>query len=193
MTSLPIFPPPPPSGLNYIPVVQNSLNFVLVLTPLGAVLVPVILVLLFFSSPQSRRHPVFVLNIFSCCTGICIAALGVAVNIIQILYPLDRLPTNVLNAVVCLAIFSPLFIDSILLFRLLAFFPRRLNSKKKIAAVLAFPIIVKCARLVATSYYISSTIKELTQLESIMVVGQNNWYQNPSALIEWSLQVADNM
>ncbi|THU91846.1 hypothetical protein K435DRAFT_800927 [Dendrothele bispora CBS 962.96] len=89
--TLQTLPPPPPPGLNYTEAIRPSLNFILILTPLGATLVPLIFTLLYFSTPQTRRHPVFILNILACCCGICEAAICAALQTKQILYPLEPL------------------------------------------------------------------------------------------------------
>lgn len=193
MSTPAIFPPPPPPGLNYIAAVQTSLNFILVLTPLGAVLVPVVLILLFFSTPESRRHPVFILNVLACCSGICEAAINAALETKQILYPLEPVSKGLLTAVIAFSIVSPVFIDSILLFRLLAFFPRRFSSKKQIAGVLALPILVKCGRFVAVVLYLNSFTHSSGNLPSVLLAAQSTWPRNPYIMTEWSLQMVDNL
>jgi hypothetical protein len=191
--STPAFPPPPPPGLNYIAAVETSLNFILVLTPLGAVLFPVILILFFFSTPESRRHPVFILNILACCCGICEAAINAALETKQILYPLEPVSKGLLTSVIAFSIISPVFIDSILLFRLLAFFPRRLASNKQIAAVLALPILVKCGRFTAVVLYLNSFTHSSGNLPSVLLAAQSTWPRNPYIMTEWSLQMVDNL
>ncbi|KAF8878273.1 hypothetical protein CPB84DRAFT_1878822 [Gymnopilus junonius] len=106
MSNSSMFPPPPPEGLNYIAAIRPSLNFILVVTPLGSVLVPLILTLLFFSTPDSRRHPVFILNILACCSGICEAATNAALEVKQIIYPLEPVSTSLLTTVIAFATIS---------------------------------------------------------------------------------------
>lgn len=186
------FPPPPPEGLNYIAAIRPSLNFILVLTPLGAILVPLIITLFFFSSPKSRRHPVFVLNILACCSGICEAALNAALETKQILYPLEPISKELLTAVIAFAIVSPLFIDSILLFRILAFYPLVTTPIWQLLAIFSLPMLVKCGRFIAVVMYLHQFTHSSGNLPNVLLAAQSTWPKNPYILAEWSLQMIDN-
>ena len=67
------FPASASLGQDYNTSVHSTLHFICLLLPLGSVLVPVILVLLFFSTHESRCRPVFALNLTACASGICLA------------------------------------------------------------------------------------------------------------------------
>ncbi len=186
------FPPPPPAGLNYIAAIRPSLNFILVLTPLGAVLVPLILVLFFFSSPRSRRHPVFVFNILACCSGICEAALNAALETKQILYPLEPVSKSLLTSVIAFAIVSPVFIDSILLFRILAFYPLGTTPTSRLLAIFSLPALLKTGRFIAVVLYLNQFTHSSGKLPNVLLAAQSTWPKNPYILTEWSLQMIDN-
>lgn len=186
------FPPPPPPGLNYIEAIRPSLNFILVLTPLGSVLVPLILTLFFFSTPQSRRHPVFILNILACLSGIIEAALNAALETKQILYPLEPISKELLTSVIAFSIVSPVFIDSILLFRILAFYPFSITPTWQLVAIFALPALVKCGRFTAVVMYLHSFTHSSGNLPNVLLAAQSTWPKNPYILAEWSLQMIDN-
>ena len=186
------FPPPPPEGLNYIAAIRPSLNFILVLTPLGSVLVPLIITLYFFSTPNSRRHPVFILNILACCSGICEAAINAALEVKQIIYPLQPVSPSLLTAVIAFATVSPLFIDSILLFRILAFYPPYRTPKRILIGIFAFPLLVKCGRFTAVVMYLHSFTHSSGRLPSILLAAESTWPKNPYIITEWTLQMLDN-
>lgn len=186
------FPPPPPAGLNYIAAIRPSLNFILVLTPLGAVLVPLIITLFFFSTPQSRRHPVFILNIFACLSGIVEAALNAALETKQILYPLEPMSKELLTSVIAFAIVSPLFIDSILLLRILAFYPVSMTPTSQLIAIFALPAIVKCGRFIAVVMYLHQFTHSSGNLPNVLLAAESTWPRNPYIISEWSLQMVDN-
>ncbi|THH13250.1 hypothetical protein EW146_g6944 [Bondarzewia mesenterica] len=186
------FIPSPPPGTNYIAAIRTSLTFVLVLTPLGAILVPVILIILFFSTAESRRHPVFVFNILACCSGICEAALNAVLEIKQILYPDQAVSKSLLTATIATAIVSPVFIDSILLFRFLAFFPRRITSYQTYVAILALPLLIKCGRFITVLLYLNSFTHTSGRLPSVLLAAESTWLHNPYIMTEWSLQMVDN-
>lgn len=187
-----MFPPPPPEGLNYIAAIRPSLNFILVLTPLGSVLVPLILTLYFFSTPNSRRHPVFILNILACCSGICEAAINAALEVKQIIYPLEPVSPSLLTAVIAFSTVSPLFIDSILLFRILAFYPPYRTPRRTLIAIFALPLLVKCGRFTAVVMYLHSFTHSSGRLPSILLAAESTWPKNPYIITEWTLQMTDN-
>ena len=187
------FPPPPPAGLNYIAAIRPSLNFILVLTPLGAVLVPLILVLFFFSSPRSRRHPVFVFNILACCSGICEAALNAALETKQILYPLEPVSKSLLTSVIAFSIVSPVFIDSILLFRILAFYPLGTTPTSRLLTIFSLPVLVKSERFIAVVLYLNQFTHTGGKLSNVLLAAQSTGHKNPYILTEWSLQMIDDM
>lgn len=183
----------PPAGLNYISTIRQSLNFILILTPLGSVLVPLILVLFFFSTPQSRWHPVFILNILACCGGICEVVTNVALETKLILFPLQPISKELLTTVLAVSFVSPLFIDSILLLRILAFYPLSLTPNRKLLEIFALPIVVKCGRFIAVVMYICQFTHSSGTLSNVLSAAQSTWPKNPYILAEWSLQTIDNI
>lgn len=66
-----------PPGLVPLPLVQEELKWLLLETIYAAFLVPIAVVLFFFSTPQLRRRPIFFLNV-------CALALGIGQGIIGI-------------------------------------------------------------------------------------------------------------
>jgi hypothetical protein len=61
---------------NSIISLHHFLAIILIVAPLGAILFLIISVLLFFTPPESRRHPVFILNILACLDTHCIMNLS---------------------------------------------------------------------------------------------------------------------
>lgn len=60
-----------PPGFVPLPLVREELKWLLLETTYSAFLVPIAVVLFFFSTPQLRRQPVFILNV--CAIGLGIA------------------------------------------------------------------------------------------------------------------------
>lgn len=186
------FPPPPPPGLNYIEAIRPSLNFILIVTPLGAILVPLIIVLFVFSPPHFRRHPVFILNVLACCSGITEAVLNAVVETTQIIFPLKPLSKPLLTALIAVAIFSPLFIDSILIFRIIAFYPINTTPKTTLTAILAFPFLLKCGRFTAIVLFLVEFKKKSGNAPNVFLAAESIWPKNPFIIVEWTLQMMDN-
>jgi hypothetical protein len=184
-------PPPPPAGMNYIAAIKPSLTFIMVVTPLGSILVPIIVMLFVFSTAKSRSQWVFQLNVLACCLGIAEAILNAVLEINLILEPLTPQPQSIFTSVITLSVLSPMLVDSILLTRILAFYPSRTSSALSRLKVIAFPLLIKSGRFIAVVLYLSDYT--LTQnLGNVLLVVQAGWYKNPYMLAEWTLQVVDN-
>ncbi|KAF9448442.1 hypothetical protein P691DRAFT_800828 [Macrolepiota fuliginosa MF-IS2] len=185
-------PPPPPPGLNYISSIQLSLNSILAITPLGVILVPMIIILFVFTPSKLRRTPIFILNIFACCSGILEATLNAILEVRQMIYPLEPVSHGLLTSVVVFSVGSPVFVDSILLLRILAFYPISITPKRTLAAIFAFPLIVKCARLAVVVVYVVLFVRKTRNAPSVFTAAESIWERNPLILSEWTLQMLDN-
>lgn len=186
------FPPPPGSGLS-VENTRSLLSFILVLTPLGAILIPLIIILFVFSPPHSRRHPVFILNILVCCLGIAEAVIGVVLDSNQILHPYQPVSKCLLIIVATIAVASPLLIDSILIFRILAFYPLDMTPTRTLVTILAFPLLVKCGRFAAIVMFLNSFTGRSTEgSQDLLRAILSNWPKNPYLTAEWTMQMVDN-
>jgi hypothetical protein len=186
------FSPPPPGFSVNKEATRTLLSLILFLAPLGTILVPLIIVLVAFSSPHSRRHPVFILNVLACCLGIAEAVVGIVLDSTQILYPSRPVSKGLLTTIVGLAVASPLLIDSILLFRILAFYPFEITPMTTLVAILAFPLLVKCGRFIAVVMYLNSLTKGSANLSNKFLDVLPNWPQNHFLMAEWIMQIVDN-
>ncbi|KIK55978.1 hypothetical protein GYMLUDRAFT_62263 [Collybiopsis luxurians FD-317 M1] len=162
-------------------------------TPLRASLVPLVFTLFYFSTPHTRRHPVFILNILACCSGICEAALNATLETKQILYPLEPVSEGLLTAVIAFAIVSPVVIDSILLFRVIAFYPIKTTPRRLLISILALPVIVKSGRFVTIVLYLNDFCRTSGRLPSVLLAAESTWFKNSYFMAEWSLQMVDNI
>ena len=69
--------PTPPPGLNYIAIIQPSLNFLVIATLFSAMLVPILVALFLFSTPSLRTKPIFILNVISVLFGMVQGTLAI--------------------------------------------------------------------------------------------------------------------
>ena len=67
-----------PPGLVPPSLVQEELKWLLLETIYSAFLVPIAVVLFFFSTPHLRRQPTFILNVCAIALGIAQGAIGIA-------------------------------------------------------------------------------------------------------------------
>src|SRR5258708_7291334 len=126
---------------------HHVLTVILIVAPLGAILLPVIGVLLFFNPTESRRRPVFVLNVFACILGMCQAIYFACLYSYVILHPSKPVPHTTAIAAIAILLTPPILVDSILLFRLLAFYPIQLTPPNTLIAVMTPTFLCKVARL----------------------------------------------
>ncbi|KAG6909196.1 hypothetical protein DXG01_001710 [Tephrocybe rancida] len=183
---------PPPPGLNYLAVIEPALTFSLLGAFFGGLLVPLCIFLFLFSNPVARRHPVFILNLAIVVLGLALAAVNVGQEWSNLVTPLKGVPESLTLANITLDVLSPMIIDSVLIFRLLAFYPRITTPRSTFIKILAFPVIIKCARFTCVTIFLHN-LGQTDGQGSITTLAAKTWFRNPYLVSEWSLQIADNL
>lgn len=115
-----------------------------------------------------------------------------ALEVRQILSPDATVSNAFYLAIITTVILSPMLIDSILLTRVLAFYPKRTSSPATRFKVLLFPILVKCGRFIAVVMYLHNFQAQTKSGGSILLVGSETWFENRFLIAEWTLQIVDN-
>ena len=168
--------------------VINDIRGATTLSVLGAVLVPISLVYVLFSTPRSRRQPIFWIQSLALLLAMAQAAVEVAS------YHVD-IDTNGLHPPVfftlCAARESlkwivPWLTDCALVFKILYFYPRSLYNRKKQVTMVAFPAIIKVPRLVVIAINLVIMCRAFTAQETTWANGLK--FQ----VAEIAMQVADN-
>ncbi|EJF58933.1 hypothetical protein BD309DRAFT_208803 [Dichomitus squalens] len=186
-----VFTPPPP-GLNYTAALDPSIKFLLIGTACSATLIPIAVMLFFFSTPSGRRQPVFILNVF-------IIALGLAeggVNIYNQTRSMLALPVSVELSIAfaCSSILVPALADTVLLLRVFTVYRPSQMTTKCIAAIYGPISMVKIARMVVEIVFVvrwSRAIAGGAVGSNILIVGQIAW-RTPYVKAAWVLQLADS-
>ncbi|KII90344.1 hypothetical protein PLICRDRAFT_38849 [Plicaturopsis crispa FD-325 SS-3] len=170
--------PPPPAGLNYTAVIGPSLSFLLLGTVFSSLLISIFIALLFFSDSKSRKRPIFVLNVLAVLLGVAEGAVNINIEIRTMLFPDHPVPLSTKFAFVILAFIGPLSVECVLLFRIATVFPPTTeHAKRKLAAILAFPILSKTARLVNFGLFMLSipTVFLALQIEWILQLVEHSY------------------
>ncbi|KAI6017461.1 hypothetical protein EDC04DRAFT_478554 [Pisolithus marmoratus] len=157
------------------------------ITAFTASLFTLFVVLLAFSTQESRRRMVFRLNVLAICL---VLTLGVLVGIGNgkvIFGQLYWLPRSVAIAEVVFGCFPPVLCDSILLTRFFAIYPLSTTRPAILLKIFVFPCCVKCARVVVLTLFLNDYVWPVT------VEDDNPFFRNPYLIAEWSLQITDNM
>ncbi|KAI6030274.1 hypothetical protein EDC04DRAFT_85830 [Pisolithus marmoratus] len=172
------------------PIIKAFVNlihpaFVLVVanTAFSASLFTLFVILLALSTKESRRRVVFRLNAFAICIVLTMGILvGYGYSKIVVGH-FNQLSTTAYVVITAFIVFPPLLYDSILLTRLFALYPFSNTRSTTLLKIFAFPLCVKCSRVVALTLYI----------RSVTVGGHTPWLLNRNLIAEWTMQIADNM
>ena len=73
--------PPPPPGLNYVAAIEPSLSMLLLDTVLSSILIPILIILFYFSTPTTRWKPIFVMNIMAIALALALAAINMRIQV----------------------------------------------------------------------------------------------------------------
>ncbi|KAF7303046.1 hypothetical protein MKEN_01268000 [Mycena kentingensis (nom. inval.)] len=183
-----------PPGVTLISVITPSLNLLMIGTVWASMLIPLLLVLLFFSTPTVRRQPIFLMNVFTVVTGIVIGALNIRIYAHSIISPPGTFAARSLLAYLGMILYLPLIIDGVLAYRVYVVYPPR-HTGVRISCLIFGPIVLlKIARFVNITMFMarfSSVLLGSNQITAITQF-QNLWDHAPYTKIEWILQVVDN-
>ncbi|KAI6108896.1 hypothetical protein EDD16DRAFT_56223 [Pisolithus croceorrhizus] len=173
--------------------IRAPFTFITLITPLCACLVTLLVVLFVFSTAKSRRTLIFRLNVIAICFALVLGVLNFIVSGNAILRPFSPVPESLYVAAIIFALFPPIFYDSILLTRLLVLYPKERTPLSTLVCILAFPICVKCGRLVVLSLYVRQYLISVPGVAPLMVQAEITWFRNPYVTTEWALQMLDNL
>ncbi|KAJ7493717.1 hypothetical protein FB451DRAFT_1215202 [Mycena latifolia] len=125
--------------------IRPALAFALIATAFGSMLFPLLILLFSLSTTHTRRKPIFILNVLSVCLGIIASVLTIHRSTSSVLSPFASV--NVTENLVYLTIceLTPWFAEAVLLVRVAVVF-----SRQRLPLLLAFPITLKIARVVAS-------------------------------------------
>ncbi|KAJ6571263.1 hypothetical protein B0H19DRAFT_1231135 [Mycena capillaripes] len=132
----------------FVLAIRPAIAFILITTILGTILVPLLILLFALSTPQTRRRPVFILNVLAVSLGLITTAVSLHFQILGILAPFSPISVAENLAYVFLDTWMPWFSEAVLLLRIATVFPRH-----KLPLLLAFPIIVKAGRVAVNILY----------------------------------------
>ncbi|KAK0190668.1 hypothetical protein F5146DRAFT_1000662 [Armillaria mellea] len=149
----------PPPGTNYIAIIKPTLAGVLIAHSFTVILIPLLIALLYLSTPRGRRKPIFILNVITISLAFTTGVLLDYRGIRTILSP-DNPPELAYNLVV--GVFGSvqyILIDTILLLRLLAVYPRAYIGTRRYIALITLPVLLKLARVINLFIFISVLVK----------------------------------
>ncbi|EKM56770.1 uncharacterized protein PHACADRAFT_254086 [Phanerochaete carnosa HHB-10118-sp] len=185
-------PPPPPPGLNYIAPLRIAVRDLLIAHSFSILLVSLLIALLYFSTKQSRRQPIFLLNVFTILLALSVGALIDYQTIQTIIAPLDPTPLSFNIAIGVLGAVQSIIIDSILLVRLVSVYPPSYVGKRIFALILAVPVLLKVGRIINLCLFIKALADATKDPATANLLIARIWENAPYLKIEWFAQLFDN-
>ncbi|TFY53384.1 hypothetical protein EVG20_g10140 [Dentipellis fragilis] len=189
-----LFPPP---GTNFLAALKPAIIFLMIGTTMGSILVAMLLALLFFSTRDLRRKPIFIFNILAILLGIAAGfILNVYDSIHTILSPTDPIERRYFILMGALYSLTPILVDSILLLRLNAVYSWHSTQRMKFIAIMTFPVLVKFSRLGNNAMYLANYSRNASSLTNNTTAAGGGMVlvtsKLPGVKIEWFLQIFDN-
>ncbi|KAI5997357.1 hypothetical protein EDC04DRAFT_2585116 [Pisolithus marmoratus] len=176
---------------NFVDTIRPPFEFIVGVTALSSCLVTLLVILFLFSTHESRRRPVFCLNVIAISTAVVLSILTGITSGRAIFDPFSPTGEGIYVATIFFAIFPPVFYDSILLTRLLALYPVNVTPGSTLFKMFIFPVCIKCSRLI--SLYLREFVQSTKVLQSLEQHAQATWYRNPYITAEWTMQMLDNL
>ncbi|KAF8141358.1 hypothetical protein EV363DRAFT_1391827 [Boletus edulis] len=180
---------PPVPDLNAV--VHLSLNSIMIGHTFLTLLLPLLIALFYFSTPQSRRRPIFVLNVIAIILAFTAGVMIDAFAIHSILSPQSPWPPSMNIAIGIIGAFQSILVDLILLVRLTSVNPLSHLGPTRFAILTSLPILLKVARLVNLIIFmkvLADAARGPLGPENIAIV----WASTPYLKFEWTAQVVDN-
>ncbi|KAJ7923760.1 hypothetical protein B0H13DRAFT_1979254 [Mycena leptocephala] len=163
--------------------IRPAIAFIVITTILGTILIPLLVLLFALSTPQSRRKPIFILNVVAVSLGIIITAVSLHFQIRSILSPFSNIDRAENLIYFYLDKWLPWFSEAVLLLRIAVVFPRH-----RLPLLLAFPITVKAGRVAVNILYcyviLSQFPKSLFKADLFLELADNSYV---SFLFLWKL------
>jgi len=158
----------------------------------SAMLVPLFVVLIFFSNHELRRKPVFIANVFAISIGVAFAGVLLSPTVSILRNPLA--PPNVpvfMTTIVAFFALGPILVESVLLVRLWAVYPFKSTPRKVFFAVYTPIALIKIGRVTNAIIYVVGLSKRMKDGEDVFVLLERTWATFPNFKVGWVLQVVD--
>ncbi|KAK1235433.1 hypothetical protein PQX77_001346 [Marasmius sp. AFHP31] len=184
--------PLPPAGTNFISAVQKTLIGVLLAQSFTVLLIPLTIALFWFSTPASRKKPIFILNIVAIALALTSGVLLIYRGITIILSPRHPPPLSLNLTVGVLGATQSIIVDIILLLRLISIYPRSYVGKTNFYSLIALPLLLKVGRVINLLMFIKVLADAARAPDAAARIGKL-WLVAPYLKIEWFMQLFDNI
>ncbi|KAI5993835.1 hypothetical protein F5J12DRAFT_726594 [Pisolithus orientalis] len=177
----------------FVDEIRPSFDYTLAGATCSGCLSTLLVVLLGFSTKESRRRVVFQLNVLAICIALTLGILTGLTSGKAVVDPYNQVSRSVYITSIVFTVYPPLLYDSILLTRLFALYPIASTPSVTLVKIFAFPFCVKCARVVALALFLNNYVKSGSTTQALVQSQEADWYRNPKLTAEWTMQMADNL
>ncbi|PIL26388.1 hypothetical protein GSI_12145 [Ganoderma sinense ZZ0214-1] len=185
-----LLPPPPPPG--YAAALDPAIKFLLIGTACSATLIPLAVLLFFFSDAAFRRRPLFILNVLIIALGFVEGALNIYIQTRSMLA--KPVPVGFSIAFACLEVLVPMLADTVLLLRVVAVYhPKQLQSAACVAGIYVPITAIKIARMTVEILFVVQWTQAITHhgQQNSLFAAQEAW-SSPYPKAAWVLQLVDS-
>ncbi|KAG9220254.1 hypothetical protein CCMSSC00406_0006319 [Pleurotus cornucopiae] len=182
----------PPIVTLYIDNISPYLNFIMIGTAWSSSLVPLFVILFYFSTPALRLQPIFIMNVLSVTMGIVLGFNIAAISIKGIRHPEVFFNVNAAVFELAGALVLPIFVDVILAFRLSVVLPRHTTPASMLCIVFIPLALFKVGRVINIAIFMSKFVPVIRTSNPATILSSGFDHFNPHHKIEWSLLVIDN-
>ncbi|KAF8189770.1 hypothetical protein K438DRAFT_1592698, partial [Mycena galopus ATCC 62051] len=155
--------------------IQPSLSLLMIGTVWSSMLIPLLVILLVFSNAGIRRKPLFIMNFISVLAGIVLGILNVYLEATAILSPLTPISASAFIGFTSLVLYLPVFMDTILIFRLFAVYPPQTISWPCRLVVFGPPILFKIIRVSNLIVFLVKWTRLVRGHDNPLEAGQALW------------------
>ncbi|KAH0835803.1 hypothetical protein J3R83DRAFT_9659, partial [Lanmaoa asiatica] len=128
--------------------IHPLLNTLILAHTFLSLLVPLVISLFYFSTPQSHRRPLFILNLAAIFLTFMVGVLSDGIVIHSILEPLNPWPASINLAVAFVGVGQSILVDLTLLLRVIFVYPPCHVGSIRFALIIAIPVLLKLARAI---------------------------------------------
>lgn len=181
-------------SLQYTRRVNTAIPFIVISSIFSTVLLPILGMLFILSTPQSRRTPIFVLNVLAISLGVVVGVLCNHLSIKNIMSPTSGVSATEDFLFSIIYVWMPWITEAILLLRVIVVFRSACVPVLHMFLLLVFPILFKVTRAVINILF-------LLKLKAVTVDTGSNTLNQFSATVSvgkglikmgWILELIDN-
>ncbi|KAG8215920.1 hypothetical protein J3R82DRAFT_7892 [Butyriboletus roseoflavus] len=182
---------PSAPSLNLNAIIHPYLSSLMLSHTFLSLLIPLFISLFYYSSPQSRRKVIFILNMTAISLAFVVGVLCDGVAIHSVLEPLNPWPVAVNLAIGFISVWQSIIVDLTLLIRVISVYPLAQLGPIRFSLLVAIPVLLKLLRVINLIVFTKVLVDAMNGPNAI-VMAESAFSSIPYIKIEWAAQMIDN-